>query len=121
MVSSYEETNDPGGRADGPRVRIEPVHWDGQSRVALTGEIDIANVAEAEAALIPMAESGASLVLDLVGLTYCDSQGVAMLFRLARQVRENGGSLTVANPQGIVLRVLEITQLDAAADVIIDL
>ena len=85
MVGSYEQTSDAGGRPDGPRVRIEPVQWDGEGRVALIGEIDIANVDDAEAALTPMAASGAPLVLDLVGLTYCDSQGVAMLFRLARQ------------------------------------
>jgi anti-anti-sigma factor len=121
MVSSYEETNDAGRRSDGPRVEIEPVHWEGQGRVALIGEIDIANVAGAEATLTPMATLGAPLVLDLVGLTYCDSQGVAMLFRLARLARDNGGSLTVANPQGIVSRVFEITRLDEVVDVIVDL
>ena len=121
MVGSYEQTSDAGGRPEGPRVRIEPVQWDGEGRVALIGEIDIANVDDAEAALTPMAASGAPLVLDLVGLTYCDSQGVAMLFRLARQARDRGGALTVANPQGIVSRVLEITRLDEVVDIIIDL
>ncbi len=127
MVRSYEQTSDPDGRRrdrprpDRSRVEIEPVHWDGQGRLALIGEIDIANVADAEAALSPIAASGTPLVLDLVGLTYCDSQGVAMLFRLARQARDSGGALTVANPQGIVSRVFEITRLDEAVDVIIDL
>ncbi len=121
MVSSYEQTSDAGGRSDGRRVRIAPVHWDGPGRVALVGEIDIANVADVEAALLPMTESGAPLVVDLVGLTYCDSQGIAMLFRLARLARDRGGSLTVANPQGIVSRVFEITRLDEVVDVVIDL
>ena len=121
MVGSYEQTSDAGGPPDGPRVRIEPVHWDGQGRVALIGEIDVGNVGDAESALTRMAASGTPLVLDLVGLTYCDSQGVAMLFRLARQARDRGGMLTVANPQGIVSRVFEITRLDEAVDIIIDL
>ena len=85
------------------------------------GEIDIANVADTEAALVPMAESGVPLVLDLAELTYCDSQGVAMLFRLGRHASDHRGSLTVANPQGIVLRVLEITRLGEAIDVVVDL
>ena len=109
MVSSYEETTGAGEGADASRVRIEPGHQDGQPRVALVGEIDIANVVDAEATLVPMAESGVPLVLDLADLTYCDSQGVTMLFRLGRHASEHRGSLTVANPQGIVFRVLEIT------------
>jgi anti-sigma B factor antagonist len=120
MVSSYEQASDANGPPDGPRVRIAPVQSDGQ-RVALSGEIDIANVGDAEAALMPMAASGSALVIDLAGLTYCDSQGIAMLFRLARHARDNGSSFTVANPQGIVARVFEITRFDEAVDVVIDL
>ena len=121
MVGSYEQTSDAGGPPDGPRVRIEPVHWDGQGRVALIGEIDLGNVHDVEAALADMASSGTPLTLDVVGVSYLDSQGVAMLFRLARQARDRGGMLTVANPQGIVSRVFEITRLDEVVDVIVDL
>ena len=120
MVSSYEQMNDAGGRPDVPRVRIESSQRDGRRRVALVGEIDIANVAVTEAALVPMV-GAEELVLDLAKLTYCDSQGVAMLFRLSRHASDNGGSLTIANPQGIVSRVFEITRLDEAIDVVIDL
>ncbi len=89
---------------------VRPIHWDGLGRVALIGEIDLVSARDAEAILAPMASRGVPLILDLAGVTYCDSQGIAMFFRLAARARENGGHrLTLANPRGIVRRVLEIT------------
>ena len=121
MVGSYEQTSDAGGRPDRPRVRIEPVQWHGEGRVRASSARSTSPTWTTPTALTPMAASGAPLVLDLVGLTYCDSQGVAMLFRLARQAHDHGRTLTVANPQGIVSIVLEITRLDEVVDIIIDL
>jgi anti-anti-sigma factor len=96
-------------------VRIETVHWNGAGRVALIGEIDISNVADAETTLCDLASRETAVILDLVGLSYLDSQGIGMLFRLAKRVGLNGGTLTLANPRGIVRRVLEITNV---ADVV---
>jgi anti-anti-sigma factor len=67
-----------------------------------------------------MAASGQSLTLDLVGLSYLDSPGVSMLFRLAQRARRNGGALTLANPQNLVRRVIQITHLDDAVAIIHD-
>ena len=100
-------------RARGTTVQVVPVRWNGQGRVALIGEIDLGNVHDVEAALTDMASSGTPLTLDVVGLSYLDSQGVAMLFRLGRRARLNGGSLAVVNPRGLVRRVLAITNVGA--------
>ena len=81
------ETESVGPRASGTRLQVVPVRWNGQGRVALIGEIDLANVHDVEAALTDMASSGTPLTLDVVGLSYLDSQGVGMLFRLARDER----------------------------------
>ena len=102
------------------QVAIEVVHWNGHGRVALVGEIDVSNVRDAEAGLIDMASAGTPIVLDVVRLSYLDSQGVAMFFRLARRAKVNGGTLTIANPQGIVRRVLEITHVGEAITIIDD-
>ena len=108
------------GRSTGSRVRIEPVHWDGVGRVAVIGEIDLTNVRDVDAVLSYLAVRGETLTLDLVGLSYLDSHGVAMLFRLAQRARRSGGSLTLANPQNLVRRVIEITHLEDAAAIIDD-
>ena len=92
------------GSAPDANLRIETVRWNGRGRVALIGEIDLSNVHDAEAALANKASSGTPLTLDFIGLSYLDSQGAAMLFRLARRARLNGGSLAVGNPPGLVRR-----------------
>jgi anti-sigma B factor antagonist len=106
------------GNATSPaEVRIETVRWNGTGRVALIGEIDISNVADAETTLSDLASRETALTLDLLGLSYLDSQGVGMLFRLAKHAGLNGGTLTLANPRGIVRRVLDITNVAKVATV----
>ena len=107
-------------RTSGSLVRIEPVHWDGQGRVSVIGEIDLSNVGSVEAALSGMVCRGKPLTLDLIGLSYLDSQGVRILYRLAQMARREGGSLTLANPQGIVRRVIEITHLEDVVVIVDD-
>ena len=102
------------------KVQIQTGRWNGLRRVALVGELDVANVKDAEAALLDIVRTGTPLVLDMSGLSYLDSQGIGMLFRLSNQANVNGGSLTVANPQGIVRRVLEITECTSVIPVIDD-
>ena len=101
----------PLDRAFGAELRIDPLHWDGHRHVAVIGEIDLVNVREAEAVLAPMAKRGLHARPRLAGLTYCDSQGVAMIFRLAEQSRSTGGSLTIANPRGIVRHLFAVTHV----------
>ena len=120
MTSSIDGSSANGSDPNGPMLRIEPLHWDGHRHVALIGEIDLANVADAEAVLELMAKRGLPLVLDCAGLTYCDSQAVAMIFRLAEQACDAGGSLKIANPRGIVRRVFEVTRLVEAVTVVDD-
>jgi anti-anti-sigma factor len=108
------------GRSTGSPVRIEPAHWDGHGRVAVIGKIDLSNVRDVEAALSYMAASGDALTLDLVHLSYLDSHGVAMLFQLSQLASRSGGSLTLANPQNLVRRVIQITHLEDAVAIIHD-
>ena len=105
---------------DTTKVRFETAHWNGHGRIALIGELDLANVGDTESELAAQASSGTPLVLDLSRLTYLDSQGIAMLFRLSDRANLNGGSLTVANPSGLVRRVLDITECASVIPIIDD-
>jgi anti-anti-sigma factor len=73
--------------------------------VAITGELDISNARELEAAIV--AELGdAGLVVDLGGLTFLDAAGVHLLQRL----RDRGRPLAiVASEDSPPRRVLELT------------
>jgi anti-anti-sigma factor len=85
----------------------------------VTGELDLSNspvTGDAIEAALPA--SARSLVVDFSGLTFLDSSGVAMLFRLVRRLGDHRQQLHVVAPAGeAVGRVLEIVEFDRAAPV----
>jgi anti-anti-sigma factor len=54
---------------------------------------------------------GSDIIIDLAGLEFIDSSGVATLLRGRRQARRAGGELLLAAPQQQALRVLTLTRL----------
>ena len=76
--------------------------------VALRGELDAAGVA---AALAAVAARKPEIVVDLAGLEFIDSSGVAALARGRKHARHAGGDLLLAAPRQQVLRVLTLTRL----------
>ena len=77
--------------------------------VALSGEIDhhgaqdmMAQLSEAIAARTP-----ARLELDLSGVTFMDSSGIAVLLRVQRQMAQHGGVLRAVNIPAQARRVLD--------------
>jgi anti-sigma B factor antagonist len=101
-------------------LQIVSVPGSGDLRMRLVGELDVANVAAAERALRAMVETGTPLVLDVSDLSYCDSQGIRLAFALAHSALQHGGSLTLANPRGIVRRVFDVTNVASGIDIIED-
>ncbi|HWJ61477.1 MAG TPA: STAS domain-containing protein [Acidimicrobiales bacterium] len=47
--------------------------------------------------------------LDVSAVSFCDSSGLGMFFRLHQAVEEHGGRLVVYNPQVAVRRVIDLT------------
>jgi anti-anti-sigma factor len=84
---------------------------DGQVIVALRGALDVADAVSVAAALTAVAARQRDIVIDLAGLEFIDSSGVAALVRGRRQARYAGGELLLAAPQPQVLRVLTLTRL----------
>ena len=78
------------------------------------GEVDLA-VAERVAAELDAASgtNASALVVDLSGVSYLDSSGVHMLFKLAHRRHATGGTTRIAVPAGPVRRVLELTGVEA--------
>jgi anti-sigma B factor antagonist len=77
--------------------------------VSLTGEVDVATVDDAKAAIDEIVARRAPSVLafDLSGLRFMDSSGLALLIAIAAQVER----IEVRNPSAIVRRVIEISGL----------
>ncbi|MBV8463549.1 MAG: STAS domain-containing protein [Acidimicrobiales bacterium] len=69
----------------------------------LGGELDIASIADLQAAL--EATSATRLVLDLSGLTFIDSSGAAALVRAQQEAASEGRTVALRAPSKPVARV----------------
>ena len=90
------------------------VHIEGDPRwpvARLDGEVDLSNVDGVAGALEAAVSNAAfGLVLDLTGVSYLDSTGLRLLFRLARRLRDRQQALRLVVPVGaLIWRVLELS------------
>jgi len=51
-------------------------------------------------------------VLDMSGLTFMDSSGIALLLKVERRMRETGGRVFVQDPAKQPLRVIDASGID---------
>ncbi|TDQ52308.1 anti-anti-sigma factor [Actinorugispora endophytica] len=58
-------------------------------------------------------DGAARLVVDMSGVEFCDSTGLSVLLSAMERARERGGDLELAAPRSAVVKILEITGLDA--------
>lgn len=84
---------------------------DGQVVVALRGELDVLDAASLAAALAAVAAREPVIIVDLTGLEFIDSSGMAALVLVRKQARHAGGDLLLAGPQAQVMRFLAVTRL----------
>ena len=92
-------------------INLSSRECDGRAVVALRGELDVADAASVAAALNAVAVRARELIVDLAGLEFIDSSGLAALLPAREQARKAGGDLLPAGPQDQVLRVLAATRL----------
>ncbi len=104
------------GAAEPPSLTVEMVA--GVTVAALRGEVDLANVQEVSQDLdAATGPAVAAVVVDLSAVSYLDSSGVHMLFRLARR-RRTGRQLTrLVAAAGAVRKVLDLTGVEKAVPV----
>ena len=82
---------------------------DGQTIVAVAGELDLANADRFAIAVAEQLSRGPVLV-DLSGLTFMDSAGVRAVDAMLRSASEHGNELRVApDMPASVVQVLELT------------
>jgi anti-anti-sigma factor len=92
-------------------VRQEP----SEAVVSLAGEIDLSTVARLAGAVnAVLAEPPPRVVLDMAGVTFCDSQGLGTLVVLSRKATMAQSCLVLVNVGDFLLRVLDITGLRPA-------
>jgi anti-sigma B factor antagonist len=95
-------------------VDLSTTERGGLTVAVLRGELDVADAASVAAALAAAAEGARMVIVDLAGLAFIDSSGVAALASAARRARLGGSNLLLAAAQQQVLRVLALTRLTGA-------
>jgi anti-sigma B factor antagonist len=91
--------------------------YEGHAVVELRGELDLADAVFVAAVLTAAATPGPGIIVDLAGLEFIDSSGVAALARGRRRATQAGGYLVLAAPQRQVRRVIAIPRLTEAFSV----
>ena len=71
---------------------------DGRVVVVLRGELDVTDAARVAAALTEVAARERQIIVDLAGLEFIDSSGLAALVRVRKHARHAGGDLRVQSP-----------------------
>ena len=97
-----------------PDSLIQNVRWvDRSAVVEVTGEVNLAhsNVFQEDLANI-VAEKPQRLVLDLTGVTYMDSSGIASLVKMLSRAKAIGASMHLVGMSDRVRSLFEITRLD---------
>jgi anti-anti-sigma factor len=100
---------------DRPELAITVRRSPGEAVVQLTGEIDmLTSTRLADMVNELLAEPPPRIVLDLAGVTFCDSQGLGTLVVLSRKATTKQSVLVLTNVGDFLLRVLDITGLRSA-------
>ena len=89
------------------------VEQDGpRARVAVRGEVDIATCPGLDETIVELVSGGIDVLeIDLAGVTFMGSSGLASLLRAQRLAVENGGGVRLLHPSQVVRDLLEMTRL----------
>jgi anti-anti-sigma factor len=94
---------------------------EGQTLMALVGELDIASAPRFEEGLAAIeADTPGTLVLDLRRVDFIDSTGLRAVIAADERARTAGRRFVVVRGTAAVERVFNVTQLDQRLDIVDD-
>jgi anti-anti-sigma factor len=95
-----------------PDLSISVQRGAAEALVTLVGEIDMSTAGRLSAVVGDLLNPAPPrVVLDLAGVTFCDSQGLGTLVVLSRKAAQAQSVLVLINVGDFLLRVLDITGL----------
>jgi anti-sigma B factor antagonist len=88
--------------------------------LSVAGELDLATAKQFKTAVTDRLTAGRAVVLDLIGLAFCDSTGLGALAGLHRRAVTIGGDLRLAAVQPGVEHVLKLTGVSSVVPIFDD-
>ncbi|MBX5440656.1 MAG: STAS domain-containing protein [Solirubrobacteraceae bacterium] len=103
-----------------PRFSVVDEDLDDETRVlTASGEVHVSTAPDLAAHLDAALAAGRTrLVLDFAEVAFIDSTGLSVLLNALRRLTRRGGSMALACANPTVLRLFEITHLDATFDIV---
>lgn len=105
-----------------PKPKFEVVEHDVDAQTAVlaaSGEIHVSTAPELSEHLNrAIAEGRTGIVLDFTGVEFIDSTGLSVLLNALRRLTRKQGTLSLVCTNPTVLRLFEITRLDATFDIV---
>ena len=100
-------------------MRISTSYSSGRLTIHLAGELDHHGARTAMRTIDGLLDEylPRDAVLDLSGLTFMDSSGIAVILKADKRMREAGGRATVENPGRQPLRVIDASGIDRLVSV----
>jgi anti-sigma B factor antagonist len=93
-------------------MKHEVTERQGVTIVALKGEVDLENSPAARKLLLESIDTATRILVDLSGVTYIDSSGVASLVEALQASKKNDTGFALAATSEPTRRVLELARLD---------
>lgn len=100
---------------------LDVTEQDGARVLRASGEIDIISAPALRSALLPALETGQPVVLDLSGVSFLGSSGLAVLVEAREHAQGAARELRLVCSSRIVIRALEATGLRDLFDIAPDL
>ncbi len=99
-------------------LTIEETRSDEETLIGVKGEVDLYTSPQLRTAILKaVPAAGNGVAVDLSGVGYIDSSGVATLVEGLRSAREHGKTFTLVAPSQSVMQVLELTRLDQVFEI----
>jgi anti-sigma B factor antagonist len=103
-----------------PKFTVETEDVDDRTRIlSATGEVHVSTAPELAEQLNAALIAGRNrIVLDFTGVEFIDSTGLSVLLNALRRLGRVDGALSLVCTNPTVLRLFEITRLDATFDIV---
>lgn len=93
-------------------VNCEVREQDGIAVIALTGDVDLESSPKVRDVLLDCVGAKRPVLVDMSGVTYIDSSGVASLVEAYQSARKSKNTFALAQVSQSAMRVLELARLD---------
>jgi anti-sigma B factor antagonist len=99
-------------------LTIEETRSGEETMIDVRGEVDLYTSPQLRTAILKaVPKAGNGVAVDLSGVGYIDSSGVATLVEGLRSAKKHGKTFTLVAPSSSVMQVLELTRLDQVFEI----